>query len=123
MIQKILWLDDIRDPDDFTVFKDYKCDITWVKTYEKAIQRMTTESFDTVSLDNDLGTIKEGIDVFNWIDEHLYFNDIQILNNIKTIFIHSSNVEARRYMLSARSNFYEKYGVLVTIFPTRYKRV
>ena len=46
-----LWLDDVRDPVQFTGQTDW----TWIKTAEQAIALIATGQVTEVSLDHDLG--------------------------------------------------------------------
>jgi len=69
-----LWLDDVRDP----VEHGY-IGYLWVKTYEEAIEVLSTGRVLCASLDHDLGICstlgmhtgeKTGYDVVCWMEEH-----------------------------------------------------
>jgi hypothetical protein len=104
-----LWVDDLRDPTNHV-----EGEWTWAKTSKEAFQHLKSNSFEVVSLDNDLGEPTEGIHIFDWIEERLYWKDID-LDNLKAIYVHSSNVEAVRRILSAKHNMKSKYGIQVAV--------
>lgn len=70
---EVLWLDDERNPSDpehrinLEHYGQYK--VTWVKTYEEFVAILTTQKWDGISFDNDLGTEKEGSHAFNYLEE------------------------------------------------------
>ena len=49
MYERVIWLDDVRDP------KDHNVDAEWVKTFEEFQQAVIKEFPDMVHFDNDLG--------------------------------------------------------------------
>lgn len=106
---KKLWVDDLRDPT-----MHVQGEWTWAKTSEAAFRELATNAYTVVSLDNDLGEETEGKDIFNWIEERLYLQDID-LSRLKAIYLHSSNVEAVRYMHQARDHFKCRYGIDVRV--------
>ncbi|ASV44248.1 hypothetical protein PBI_SCTP2_233 [Salicola phage SCTP-2] len=118
MIKNVLWVDDIRDPDDYASFKG--CDVTWVKNYNRAIEEINTGMFDTICLDNDLGEEKEGVDIFNYIEEHL-FNYSSFIQNLNCVYIHTSNTSARKTMLSACENLDRRFGVFIGLLPSKFR--
>ena len=107
-MSNMLWVDDLRDPKEYV-----KGDWTWAKTSADAFKELTTNNYSTVSLDNDLGEDVEGKDIFNWIEERLYWRDIE-LTNLTTIYVHSSNTQAVRYIMGAKEVM-KKYDITIKI--------
>lgn len=107
-----LWVDDIRDPTEH-VSGDWE----WAKTSDEAFAELSTNKYSTISLDNDLGEEIEGIHIFDWIEERLYWKDID-LSNLKTIYIHSSNIEAVRRILGAKHIMKDKYNITVAVIKS-----
>ena len=62
----------------------------WVKTAEETIEKLKTEEYDILSLDHDLGTNSNGMDVVNYIIENN--------KRYKYIWIHSWNSPAASKM-------------------------
>lgn len=108
-MMKKLWVDDLRNP-----VEHVEGEWTWAKNSNEAFRELSSNTYEVVSLDNDLGEDTEGKDIFNWIEQRLHWRDIE-LSRLKTIYIHSSNGEAVRYMLGARVNFKERYGIAVRV--------
>jgi len=104
-----LWVDDLRDPNDYV-----KGDWVWAKTSEEAFKHLSSNKFEVLSLDNDLGEEVEGKDIFNWIEERLYWNDID-LSKLKVIYVHSSNTNAVKYILNAKHIFWDRYKIRLTL--------
>ena len=109
IMSKKLWVDDMRDPS-----QHVNDDWTWVKNSTDAFREISSNKYSIISLDNDLGEDVEGKHIFNWIEERLYWKDID-LTNLKEISIHSSNIEAVRYIMGAKSIMKEKYGIDVYV--------
>lgn len=111
-IEKV-WVDDLRDPNNFVSDKNYLDYLIWVKTYSVSIDVINTHesTITTIHLDNDLGEEKEGRHVFNHIEELLHEGK---LGSLKTIIIHSSNYGAVDLMMSAKDIIKEKYGITLT---------
>lgn len=107
-----LWVDDLRDPSVYV-----SGDWVWAKTSKEAFKELSSNKYDTVSLDNDLGEETEGKDIFNWIEQRLYWQDID-LSHLNTIYVHSSNVEAVRYILGAKDAMKSRFGIDVSIIKT-----
>ncbi len=73
-----IFLDDIREaPEGWTR----------VHTYEEAIEGLKTGKVEQISLDNDLGTEKEGYDVAKWIEQQTFETNFRP----PKIRVHSSN--------------------------------
>ena len=104
-----LWVDDIRDPTSHV-----NGDWVWAKTSKEAFDYIKSNTFSVISLDNDLGESIEGIHIFDWIEERLYWKDIN-LNKLDTIYVHSSNIQAVRRIMSAKDNMKTKYGIRVGV--------
>lgn len=108
-MMKKLWVDDLRDPAEHV-----QGEWEWAKNSDEAFRQLSSNTYDIVSLDNDLGEETEGKDIFNWIEQRLHWRDVE-LSRLKTIYIHSSNSEAVRYMLSARVQFKDRYDIVVRV--------
>jgi len=108
-----LWLDDIRDPENFG-FPGW----LWVKTAEEAIAVFKTRRVEEASLDHDLtpdqmcrggilGEIhedgqKSGYDVVRWLEEHPEFWPP------KKVQVHSANPAGSARMRQVIDKFYDK---------------
>lgn len=103
----ILWLDDIRNPDDYNVKADY-----WAKFFEEAIDFLNNHNITFASLDHDLGAcesciknekycphVKSGYDVLCWIEENNKWP-------INGIYVHSSNPVGKEKMNRIIRNHY-----------------
>ena len=85
-----LWLDDLRDPVEWTREDDW----TWVKTYRDAIYVIDTYPLSHLSLDNDIGDFY--VDQYGETREH---EGYEVLRHVietngwpeKYINVHSSN--------------------------------
>lgn len=66
----------------------------WIRvhTYEEAIEGLKTGRVEQISLDNDLGTEKEGYDVAKWIERQTFETNFRP----PKIWIHSANPVAAR---------------------------
>lgn len=113
MKNKMLWLDDIRDPAGHGFLNAY-----WAKNYTEAINAMANYQFDAASLDHDLGACAEctakgthigdmrspettfygycphaktGHDVICWMEENKYWPEFGVR-------VHSANPVGRQRM-------------------------
>lgn len=70
----------------------------WVRvyTYEGAIEILKTGKVEQISLDNDLGTKKEGYDVAKWIERQVFETTFRP----PKIWVHSSNPVAAQNIRS-----------------------
>jgi len=97
-----VFLDDCRKtPDDFQI-RTY--------TYEDTIQvlKKMEGHIGTLSLDNDLGTEKEGRHVMLWIEEQFYTKGYKLPDRI---VVHSMNPIARSQMEATINALYRRcYG-------------
>lgn len=114
-IKMKIWVDDLRNPDDFIGDPVYQKDLVWAKNYSSAID-MIERNKNTVScihLDNDLGKAseKEGRHVFNEIEGMLYHGQLPALQKI---VVHSDNSSAVDGIMSAKDLFREKYQISLT---------
>jgi len=84
-----VWLDDLR--------KEPK---GWVRTctVEETIKLLQIGEVVEISLDNDLGTEKVGMDVIDWIEEQVMTHGFVP----PKIHIHTANPYAEKYMMSVR---------------------
>jgi len=88
MNNKLLWLDDIRDPfkNDWVSnyvprFINRSDDIVWVINYEQFINWITDNGLpEYISFDNDLGEEKEGYDCAKWLVDHCLDNNLKMPN-------------------------------------------
>ncbi len=108
-MSNMLWVDDLRNPEEFV-----KGDWHWVKNSADAFKALQTNNYEIVSLDNDLGEETEGKDIFNWIEQRLYWKDIE-LSKLKKIYVHSSNVAAVRQIMGAKAVMRSKYNIEINI--------
>ena len=109
MANRILWVDDIRDPFKIMGFSPDEC--VWVTSFHEAVNMLSKrDDFTAIYLDNDLGEAseKEGGHVLNHIEEKLFFDQLE---DLQDIYVHSDNASAVRKMLSAKDVMEEKYGV------------
>jgi hypothetical protein len=94
-----LWLDDERDPKDFSPHIDW----VWVKTAKVAIAALEAGIVERISLDHDLGPEWEtgnGYMVAKWIEEAAYTRRIPKL----AWSIHSQNSVGAASMRMALNN-------------------
>lgn len=73
-----IFLDDIREAPE-----------GWIRvhSYEEAIEGLKTGRVEQISLDNDLGTEKEGYDVAKWIEQQTFETNFRP----PKIWVHSAN--------------------------------
>jgi len=99
-----LWLDDIRDPAQCGAIG-----VTWVKTYDEAVDLLKTGNVIIADLDHDLNiqqTLgltdgnKTGYDVIVWMEEHNIWPE--------KVLIHSQNPSGKYKMLQAVQRHYGK---------------
>lgn len=84
-----VYLDDVRDtPDGW--FRVY--------TYEEAVEVLKTGKVEEISLDNDLGTEKEGYDVAKWIEQMVFETNFRP----PKIWVHSANPVAMKNIQAAK---------------------
>lgn len=93
-----IYLDDKRKTP-----KGYDIRTYTVEETIKAIQDHDGK-IELLSLDNDLGTVKEGKEVMQWIEKQAYKNKIK---PIEEIIFHTSNISAREEMRWASFNAYK----------------
>jgi hypothetical protein len=100
-----LWLDDKRDPVEFTGETDW----TWVKTAEEAINILFDGKVERVSLDHDLGPEYDTLDGFQigngymvakFIEEHAFMHTLPPLK----WSVHSQNSVGVASMRKALEN-------------------
>ncbi|ATS94037.1 hypothetical protein P13BB106kb_p053 [Pectobacterium phage DU_PP_V] len=110
-METLLWVDDLRDPKDYPIFTKGINHVIWVDNYVDAIRLLQERPYITyVSLDNDLGTEKEGKDVLSFIEEAIFNGQ---LSSIQKINIHSHNPAAVDSMYGAKG-FLESLGITLT---------
>ena len=68
-----------------------------VHTYEEAIEALKTGRVSHISLDNDLGTVREGYDVAKWIEQQVFETNFRP----PRIWIHSANPVAAENIRAA----------------------
>lgn len=80
----LLWLDDIRDPEKFSIKYGIENDeIIWVKNYYDFIDWINTNGLPgTIALDHDLGDVSEnektGYSAAKWLVEYCLDNKLQL---------------------------------------------
>ena len=105
VIKKVLWLDDLRDPNDI-LWKDYiplyfSCELTWVKNYDDFCDWIIKNGLPTtICFDHDLGSdisrekvkngmsksrarkekigTKTGMDAAKWLVDYCIDNDLDL---------------------------------------------
>lgn len=88
-----LFVDDVRDPPDQPKWYQF-----WLprwkvaRTYDKAIQILSTGKVKKLSLDHDLGPGKTGYDIAKFLEERAY-NKSRVPSDIR---VHSANPVGRR---------------------------
>lgn len=101
-----LWVDDCRNPNEFG-----KIGWNWAKTYEDAIEILSTGNVTEISLDHDLGFLasigqfeKEltGYDILKWMEEYDIWPD--------KIYVHSQNPVGRERMLKVIAKRKREYS-------------
>lgn len=109
----LLWVDDLREPTNFPhIITNKHTIVYWATTYEEAIRLLATKPYiSDVSLDNDLGTEKEGRDVLRYIEEKLFCKE---LSSLMRVNIHSHNPAAVAYMYGSKDVLEFNYSVKVT---------
>lgn len=112
MSNKILWVDDRRDPRGYAPELFPENNVLWATTYYEAINALQHKTdFDYVFLDNDLGDIdKQGKHVLNYIEQLLFEDNMPMLKSVK---IMTSNPSAAVEMLSAHRVLQEYFNVSV----------
>ena len=80
----LLWLDDIRDPEKFSIKYGIESDeIIWVKNYYDFIDWINTNGLPgTIALDHDLGDVSEnektGYSAAKWLVEYCLDNRLKL---------------------------------------------
>lgn len=112
----MLWLDDIRPPNKHPHITSGIDKVIWVQSYQEAIKslRSLEEHITHISLDNDLGSSKEGKDVLSAVEQLMFY---QKLLKVKCINLHSHNPSAVHNMYSTKEYMLERYNVSVTKVP------
>lgn len=107
---KLLWIDDLRDPKRFINIQEYES-VYWADTFEEGIAAIA-DDYDHIHLDNDLSDPydRQGKHIFDYVDEKLFYDE---LDNLKAIIIHSDNSSAVHSMMLAKDRFRENYDVTV----------
>lgn len=106
-MKKILWLDDIRNPNDEKWYKMYLAkyapsEITWVKSYEEFCDYINKFGVpDVICFDNDLGTGMEGHDCAKYLVKYILDNDIK---KDFHFLVQSSNPPARENIIVLLNN-------------------
>lgn len=82
----ILWLDDIRNPQDLQWIAFWKSvgdvtpdNVVWVKTYDEFVSYITNNGLPYgICFDNDLGELLEGYDCAKFIVEYCLNNNLKL---------------------------------------------
>ena len=103
-MRKVLWLDDIRNPLDYTFLFPKDCTLEWVKNGEEFIGSIKKEIPDIIFLDHDLGTDSmDGYDCIKWLCNYLL--DENLVEHVPEIFSQSMNPVGKENILNYYKNF------------------
>ena len=102
----LLWLDDIRDPNDSKWREKYLLDeyeIVWVKNHQELVSYIKENGLPyTIGFDHDLGDDYEtGYDSAKWLVEYVMDNNL----NLPQWFIQSDNPVGRKNINSYLINY------------------
>lgn len=107
--QNVLWIDDLRDPNDFINTWEY-ASVYWVDNYDAALLELNRDDYNIIHLDNDLSDPydRQGKHLFNEIEYKLHNGD---LKSLSVIIVHSDNSSAVHSIMTAKENMKDRYGV------------
>jgi hypothetical protein len=116
-MEKVLWLDDLRDPSQgqFKIWLNLafgeNLDVTWVKDYDEFIKYFKKNEMPyAISFDHDLGNEltdhpelneKTGLDCAKWIVDYCMNNAVRL----PKYFVHSANPVGRENIQSYLDNY------------------
>ena len=113
MKRKLLWLDDIRDPntgdwlEKYSPIGTYDIDVVWVKSYKEFVVHIAAYGLpDAICFDHDLGEGKSGYDAAKWVVN--FCLDFQVpppLYNVQ-----SSNPRGKEDIIAIMNNYLEFYN-------------
>ena len=110
----ILWLDDIRDPNDFkdfyiSLFVSVYDEIVWVKNYNEFVNYITNNEFpDYIFFDHDLGEELNGYDCCKFVVD--FMMDHNLDPNIPSFIVQSANSVGRDNIRGLINNYIEFYN-------------
>jgi hypothetical protein len=116
-MEKVLWLDDLRDPSQgqFKIWLNLafgeNLDVTWVKDYDEFVKYFKKNEMPyAISFDHDLGNEltdhpelneKTGLDCAKWIVDYCMNNAVRL----PKYFVHSANHVGRENIQSYLDNY------------------
>jgi hypothetical protein len=116
-MEKVLWLDDLRDPSQgqFKIWLNLafgeNLDVTWVKDYDEFVKYFKKNEMPyAISFDHDLGNEvtdhpelneKTGLDCAKWIVDYCMNNAVRL----PKYFVHSANPVGRENIQSYLDNY------------------
>lgn len=110
----ILWLDDVRDPNDFkdfyiSLFTSVYDEIVWVKNYNEFVNYITNNEFpDYIFFDHDLGEELNGYDCCKFVVD--FMMDHNLDPNIPSFIVQSANSVGRDNIRGLINNYIEFYN-------------
>lgn len=106
-MKTLLWLDDIRNPNDTPKYVPNAHEIIWVKSYYEFIDWIEQRNNvpDIISFDHDLADVnssveKTGYDCLKWLINYCYDNNF----NLPEIFFHTDNTVGKTNMETYLNN-------------------
>jgi len=116
-MEKVLWLDDLRDPSQgqFKIWLNLafgeNLDVTWVKNYDEFVKYFKKNEMPyAISFDHDLGNEltdhpelneKTGLDCAKWLIEYCMNNAVRL----PKYFVHSANPVGRENIQNYLDNY------------------
>jgi len=104
-MQKLLWLDDERDPTEprwQTYYPIPDPSVVWVKSHAEFVDWITEHSIpDAICFDHDLGDGLSGMECAKWLTEYCMDNDL----NLPAWNIQSANPIGKENIASLLSSF------------------
>lgn len=112
-MEKLLWLDDIRNPFTGDWLMEYvpkfaygKGEVIWVKNYNEFVDWINTNGLpDIIAFDHDLAENKSGYDCAKWLVEYCLDNKLKLPNWI----IQSANPVGKENIESLLNNYHKFY--------------
>ncbi|MCR5496024.1 MAG: hypothetical protein K6F15_10355 [Treponema sp.] len=103
-MKKLLWLDDLRNPEDY-IKDDY--DITWVKNYDEFVNLINEQGLpDVICFDHDLGEEKSGYDCAKFLIEYCQARNL----DIPQYDIQSSNIVGKDNIRNLLNNWHRVFS-------------
>lgn len=113
MKRKLLWLDDMRDPntgdwlEKYSPIGTYDIDVVWVKSYKEFVVHIAAYGLpDAICFDHDLGEGKSGYDAAKWVVN--FCLDFQVSPPLYNV--QSSNPRGKEDIIAIMNNYLEFYN-------------